>query len=54
METDLCTLEPGDSLEVAIEIFRENLFHAIPIVEEDELAGILTPIDILNLLIQEQ
>lgn len=54
METDLCTLEPGDNLEVAIEIFRENLFHAIPIVEEDELAGILTPIDIMNLLIQEQ
>lgn len=54
MVTDLCTLEPGDSLEVAIEIFRENFFHAIPIVDDDELTGILSPIDILNLLIQEQ
>ena len=54
MTTRLGKLEPSDRINVAIDIFLKNLFHALPIVEPDgELVGILTPFDILKKLDSE-
>ncbi len=49
MSRKVVTLQPQDSLSVAAGIFRENLFHALPIVDEDKrLVGILTTYDLLT------
>jgi len=48
MTEGIATIEPDDRINVAIEIFRENLFHAIPIVKDDELVGIVTTHDIIE------
>ncbi|MEM6725116.1 MAG: CBS domain-containing protein [Bacteroidota bacterium] len=47
MTTNLFKLQPEDPLALAIDIFLENHFHAIPIVQEDQLIGLLSPNDIL-------
>ena len=55
MTTKLAKLTPEDRINVALEIFMENRFHAIPIVAaENELVGILTPYDILKALNSEE
>ncbi len=48
MTTRLATLEPEDKVGSASEVFLENLFHAIPIVKDDELVGIVTTLDVLR------
>jgi acetoin utilization protein AcuB len=53
MTTGLATLEPNERLNVALQLFSENLFHAIPIVEKEELVGILTTFDIIRALVEE-
>jgi len=47
MTEGIATLEPTQKINVALEIFKENLFHAIPIVENGKLKGILTTFDII-------
>lgn len=44
----LAILEPGDKINIALEIFKENLFHAIPIVTEGKVVGMLTSYDIIK------
>jgi acetoin utilization protein AcuB len=53
MTTKLATLESTDRINVAIEIFAENLFHAIPIVDDGALVGILTTLDVIKALKEE-
>ena len=48
MTKDLITLQETDSIRRAYEIFKKNKFHAIPILSRGKLAGIITPIDILD------
>lgn len=49
MTRQVATLHPEDSVLVAAGIFRENLFHAIPVVDEhNQLVGIITTFDMLN------
>ncbi len=48
MSEPLVTLSPEDTAQKAMGIFRENLFHALPIVDENrKLLGILTTFDLL-------
>ncbi len=47
MTTGLAKLEENDRIEVAITVFEENLFHAIPIEQEGKLVGILTTYDLI-------
>ena len=47
MTTGLAKLESTDRIAVALEVFKENLFHAIPIVDNNELKGIVTTYDIV-------
>lgn len=50
MTKKLAKLDPDDKINVALEVFRENLFHAIPVVENDRIVGILTTFDIISRL----
>lgn len=48
MVTRLGKLEPDDRIEVAIDVFLTNYFHCLPVVQKDELLGLVTPYDILR------
>ena len=48
MTKHVATLEPSDKIGSAAELFLENLFHAVPIVEEGELKGIVTSFDVIK------
>lgn len=48
MTTGIASISSSDKIAVAIEIFKENLFHCIPIVDNEELTGIVTPLDIIK------
>ena len=54
MTTGIAKLEPDDKVNVALEIFRENLFHAIPIVKDGKLRGIVTTLDIIEHLARDE
>ena len=55
MTKGLATLSPNDRINVALEIFMENRFHAVPVVEENgELVGIMTTFDIIKALATEE
>jgi CBS domain-containing protein len=48
MTTHIATLEPEDKVGSAAELFLENLFHAVPIVKDNELIGIVTSFDVIK------
>lgn len=48
MTTGLGKLEPTDRINVAINIFAMNYFHALPVIENNELVGIVTTHDIIK------
>ncbi len=48
MTENVASLSPDKSIGVAIGIFKENLFRALPIVEDKVVVGIVTPIDIIS------
>lgn len=53
MTKGLATLEPSSRINVALEVFKENIFHAIPVVENDKLVGIITTHDIISHLAKD-
>jgi acetoin utilization protein AcuB len=49
MVKQLITISPDDTASDAVRIFKENIFHALPVIDSHgELIGILTPLDLLN------
>ena len=42
------TLDPDDTIGLAADIFLANKFHALPIVEDDRLIGLITSHDLLR------
>lgn len=42
------TIEPEDTLGLAADIFQSNKFRALPVVDSDELVGIVTPYDLMQ------
>ena len=44
----LAVLEPNDKVGTAAEVFMEHLFHALPVVENGILLGIVTSFDVLK------
>jgi acetoin utilization protein AcuB len=54
MTTGLAKLGSEDRINVALELFMVNRFHAIPVVNENELVGILTTFDIIKALNNEE
>lgn len=54
MTTRMGKVEPDDRINVVLEIFLINRFHALPVVKNGELVGIITPFDILKKLSEEK
>jgi len=49
MTKQLAKLKPNDTISIALGYFRENRFHAIPIVDENKkLVGIVSTLDMIN------
>jgi len=47
-ENPVC-LKPNDTVETALQVFRENPFHALPVTDEHgKLFGILTTYDVMK------
>ncbi|MEM1119772.1 MAG: CBS domain-containing protein [Bacteroidota bacterium] len=53
MTTKLAKLESTDTIRTALEVFKLNRIHALPIVDGDELVGIITPHDIIKTLAEQ-
>ncbi len=54
MTVGLAKLESTDRINVALEVFKTNRFHALPIVDNGELVGIVTTYDIIIKLAEEK
>lgn len=55
MTTKIARLEPSDKIGSAAEVFLENMFHGLPIVDEnDVLKGIITTHDVLMFLFDKE
>ncbi len=53
MTEGIAKVEPNTRIDVVLEILKENLFHAVPVVnEKNELQGIVTTYDIIKTLSQ--
>ena len=48
MTKKMATLSPDDKIGVAAELFLENRFHAVPIVEGERLVGIVSSFDVMS------
>lgn len=48
MTGHIATLEPEEHIGAACQIFLENKFHAVPIVKDGELVGLVTSFDVLR------
>lgn len=53
MTKGMATIESTERINVALQIFSENIFHALPIVDNGELVGMLTTFDIIKELLKE-
>ena len=49
MTTKLVTVTPEDSIKTVVDIFYGNRIHALPVVENEFLVGIITPYDLIRL-----
>lgn len=54
MTKNLAKLEADDPLRTAIAVFSKNKFHALPVVENGDLVGIVTTFDLIKLLDDEK
>ncbi len=50
MTTGIAKLDSDSKISTALKVFKENLFHAIPIMEDNEIVGIITTYDIIKAL----
>jgi acetoin utilization protein AcuB len=53
MTKGIAKISPDDRINTALEIFTINRFHALPVVDDEKLVGILTTYDILKKLAEE-
>lgn len=49
MNKDILTIDVSLALDTAAEFFIENKYGSLPVVENDKLVGIITPIDFVKL-----
>ena len=54
MTTKLATLDSNAKVGSAVLIFVENLFHAVPIVEGENLVGIVSTLDVMEYSLKKQ
>ena len=48
MTRSVVKISPNDKIGTAAELFLDNRFHALPVVNEGELVGIVTTFDLLK------
>ena len=48
MVRQVATVSPNDSLRIVAEIFLENLFHAVPVLDHGILVGLITTHDLIT------
>ena len=48
MTTQMAKISPDDTLETCADIFKENLFHCLPVLDEGNLVGIVTTYDLIK------
>lgn len=48
MAKNMVTITKDRTLEFCADIFKENLFHSLPVVEDGKLIGIITSYDLLT------
>jgi len=48
MEAEVQSVGPKDSIRSAFEILADGRFHALPVIEDDALVGIVTTTDLLK------
>lgn len=53
MQRDVRTVAPGDTVRVALSRMLESRIHSLPVVQGDQLAGIVTQTDFLNAVARE-
>ncbi len=53
MTTGLTTVSKHDTVRKAAEILGEGKFHALPVVEGEELIGIITSTDLIRYLVDQ-
>jgi CBS domain-containing protein len=46
-------LEPDDTIDLAADIFLANKFHALPILDDGQLVGLLTTHDLIRHVFSE-
>lgn len=55
MTKQVAKLNPENPISLAVGIFKENLFHALPIVDfENKVVGVLTTFDLLTYAYEEK
>lgn len=47
------TVHPETTIKEVIEILAKQTFHSLPVVENDELVGIVTTTDLLNYFLEQ-
>lgn len=52
MQTNLLTVNEQDSIRSVLEVFSQNVVHALPVMKGAELIGIVTTQDIVKALLQ--
>lgn len=53
MAKNLFLVPPYTTVKEVAELLREKEFHALPVVEDNELVGIVTTTDLINYLIEQ-
>lgn len=53
MQTNIATVDYEDSIQSILEVFSQNVFHALPVMKNGELVGIVTTQDIVKALLEE-
>lgn len=53
MTKGLAKLDADDRINLALEIFKSNVFHALPVMENNKIVGIITTHDIIKHLADE-
>ena len=53
MVKNLVSVKPTQTIKEIVEILAKNEFHALPVLDNHKLVGIVTTTDILNYLLEQ-